>query len=106
MSETTPQDWLPLRKQFPSVPEYYLKLLIGYRITEQGVIRSPGKFEGEMYYVPIFWSLALEGFSDSDDGEVFTFRIDAEMRKTYPGLPKRKRTLKLYEREDGFVCEA
>lgn len=26
-----------------------------YKVDERGVIRSPGKFEGEPIYVPYFW---------------------------------------------------
>jgi len=26
-----------------------------YNIDDNGIIRNPGKFEGEMLYVPYFW---------------------------------------------------
>ena len=32
-----------------------------YKI-ENGRIRSPGKFEGEMIYVPFYWNVFLDGF--------------------------------------------
>jgi hypothetical protein len=82
--------------------------------VENGIIKSPGKFEGEPVFVPHFWSLALEGFSDGDDGRVLTFKFQhnetpgqqcAEFNewpelKTWLG---RKRTLRLIENEQGFV---
>ena len=102
--ESSGKDWLALRNAYPTVPEKRLRELIGYRIDGNGVIRSPGKFEGEMYYVPIFWGIGMEGFADGDYGENgFRFRITAEDRKKYPGLTGR--SLRLIQRSDGFVCE-
>ena len=70
-----------------------------------GIIRNPGKFEGEMLYVPYFWDKALQGAADRDDGKVFGFDISLEEKAMFPELGKRRRTVKLYQREDGFVCE-
>lgn len=73
-----------------------------------GTIISPGKFEGEPIFAPHFWFCGLEGFADSDDGKVYTFRIkqsDPE-RKEFPELAKwlgRKRALRLIEDDQGFV---
>ncbi len=72
----------------------------GKRITQ------PGKFEGEPVFAPDFWQSALEGFSDSDDGRVFTFRITKEDFAKHPTLKKwlgRKRTLKMREDSQGFI---
>lgn len=71
---------------------------------ENGRITSPGKFEGEMLYVPYFWDAYLNGFSDKDDGRIILFRITAQDRKEFPELGNR-RTVKLYETDNGFVCE-
>lgn len=73
--------------------------------VQNGVIRSPGKFEGEAVYVPYFWDAYLNGFADGDDGRVLWFRITPEDRAEFPEIPKRKRTIRLYQRDDGFVCE-
>ena len=71
---------------------------------ENGVIRSPGKFEGEAEYVPYFWESMLDGGPDFENGRVMGAYITPEERKRFPALRKR-RTVKLFEREDGFVCE-
>ena len=42
-----------------------------YDVNDSGVITSPGKFEGEMVYVPYFWDIVLNGGADenlSDNG--------------------------------------
>lgn len=76
-----------------------------YAVNENGVITSPGMFEGEMLYVPHYWEMFLEGFADRDDGKVLGFDILPEDRQQFPELGKRRRTVKLYQRDDGFVCE-
>jgi hypothetical protein len=80
------------------------EVLKDYKVDKGGRIRSPGKFEGEMLYVPAFWEAGLEGMADDDDGSVYTFRLSAEDKKEYPELG-RKRTLKLAESDQGFVYE-
>jgi hypothetical protein len=75
-----------------------------YTIDEHGIIRSPGKFEGEQSYVPYFWDIFLNGGADRDDGRVLGFDVTAEDKALFPKLRKR-RTVKLYERDDGFVIE-
>lgn len=71
-------------------------------------ITAPGKFEGEPVFAPYFWALGLEGFADSDNGSVYTFRIT----KADSGNPfwsqirawlGRKRTIHLREDSQGFV---
>lgn len=71
---------------------------------ESGIIRSPGKFEGEAVYVPYFWDAYLNGFADRDDGTILGFDVTAEDRAMFPEL-KGRRTVRLYQRSDGFVCE-
>lgn len=76
-----------------------------YTVDAHGIIRNPGKFEGEALYVPYFWDAYLAGMADRDNGTVIGFDITAEDRAMFPELPKRKRTVRLYQRSDGFVCE-
>ena len=75
-----------------------------YKI-ENGRIRSPGKFEGEMIYVPFYWDVFLNGFADRDNGHVLGFNVSADDKKMFPEL-RRRRTVRLIERDDGFVEEA
>jgi hypothetical protein len=75
----------------------------GQRITQ------PGKFEGEPIFAPHYWDIALQGFADSDDGNVFTFKFKAGDRDfvVWPELKQwlgRSRTLRMAEDSQGFVC--
>jgi hypothetical protein len=81
------------------------QILADYRVSESGRIESPGKFEGEMLYVPFFWDAFLNGMADRDGGTVIGFDITPEDRQMFPELGKRKRTVRIYQRDDGFVCE-
>ena len=71
------------------------------------IIRTPGKFEGEMRYVPHFWDIYLEGGADYDDEYgVLHFEkpgLGAE-GLLYPEL-KDMEILFLYEDDNGFVHE-
>lgn len=69
-----------------------------------GRITNPGQFEGEAVYVPYFWEAFLNGMSDRDDGDVIGFDLTLEDKEIFPEL-KRKRTVRLLQRNDGFVCE-
>ncbi len=95
---TTPLEQLTAREQ----------VLRDYSVDQNGIIRSPGKFEGEPVFVPHFWQLALEGFSDRDNGRIYTFRINltGPERSEWPELAQwlgRKRAFNLIENEQGFV---
>ncbi len=79
------------------------EVLEEYKVVD-GRIQSPGKFEGEMLYVPAYWAAGLEGFADEDDGEVYVFELGAEDKKEFPELGG-KRKLKLAESDVGFVYE-
>jgi len=80
------------------------QILKDYEIDANGIIRSPGQFEGEMLYVPYFWEVYLNGCADRDDGTILGFDLTEEDKKEFPEL-KGRRTVKLYQRDDGFVCE-
>jgi hypothetical protein len=80
-------------------------LLKTYKVEEHGVIISPGKFEGEMIYVPYYWELSLHGFADYDDGKILGFNISSKDRAIFGPMLKGKRTVRFYERNDGLVFE-
>lgn len=46
----------------------------------------PGKFEGEPDYVEYFYDIGMEGGADEDDGEVWTFEINADDIRQFPEL--------------------
>jgi len=74
-----------------------------YTVSD-GRIESPGKFEGEMLYVPFYWDLFLEGMADFEDGGACRFVVSKEDRQMFPELGNRKRVT-LMLRGDGFVME-
>ena len=76
---------------------------LDYRI-ENGRIRSPGKFEGEAVYIPYYWDEYLNGCADRDDGLVISFYVTPNDRILFPEL-KGRRFVRLYQRDDGFICE-
>lgn len=84
------------------------ELLAEYDVRD-GVIRSPGKFEGEALYVPYFWEFGLQGFSDSEDDDGnWVFSVSDEDRQEFPELAEQGITrITLSESDSGFVyCEA
>ncbi len=71
---------------------------------DNGIVRRPGKFEGQAEYVPYFWDAYLNGLADRDNGTVLGFDVTAEDKERFPGLRKRH-TVKLREDSQGFVAE-
>lgn len=67
-----------------------------------GRIRSPGKFEGELVYVPYYWEYGLEGGSDGDANGEFLFNIDGDDVEVWPEL-RDVIYLRLWEDSQGFV---
>ena len=68
------------------------------------VIRSPGKFEGEMIYMPYYYGVYLEGGAD-DSGNAIKVEITKEDREIFPELPKNKKYIKFVITDQGFVEE-
>jgi hypothetical protein len=81
-------------------------ILDNYDVNEHGIICSPGKFEGEMLYVPYFWDLGMNGCADEDEDGVWTFTImNFGDRVFFPELGNAK-VIRLEESEQGFVYSA
>lgn len=72
--------------------------------VRNGVIQSPGKFEGEAVYVPFYWEAFLNGMADRDNGTTLGFDVTAEDKILFPEL-RRRRAVKLIEDDQGFVRE-
>jgi hypothetical protein len=72
--------------------------------VENGRIRNPGQFQGEAVYVPYFWDAYLNGMADRDNGRVLGFDITADDKEQFPEL-RRRRTVRLVQDDNGFVCE-
>jgi hypothetical protein len=65
-----------------------------------GIIRSPGKFEGQPLYVPYFW----EQKPDAIKGNVMCYEVLPKDKSEFPELKGRK-VIKLIEDDMGFVVE-
>ena len=69
---------------------------------ENGIITSPGKFEGEKPFVPYFFALWNEGAADVDNGDSAIFRITNEDKEIYPELADIEQ-VEIWTSESGFV---
>jgi hypothetical protein len=90
----------------PPAVNYSNELRGTYECDEQGRITSPGKFEGEMCYLPYFYDLAMcgEGEFDDEDG-TFTVTIEPEDRELFPQLAADHGDVTMIESDSGFVYE-
>lgn len=81
-------------------------ILNQFRIRK-GRIISPGKFEGERWYMPHFYELWLMGFGTSVGNGKFQglcFGISPDERIAFPELKRRKR-VRFRICDQGFVTE-
>lgn len=75
------------------------QVLASFTVDEKsGIIKSPGKFEGEMLYVPALWN----GDSDPVVGSVCGTIFDANDRAEFPEIGETYGIL-MEESEQGFV---
>ena len=80
-------------------------VLSQYEVNEIGVIVSPGKFEGEMLYVPALWGRCLEGFSDTQGDRWYGVEFGDEERAEFPEIASAYGLL-MEESDTGFVFTA
>ena len=72
-----------------------------YAVDGNGTIRSPGKFEGEPWWVPTAWDITMDGCCDElDAGSVF--EPDEQEREDW-GVSGEPSHLLLTESNQGFV---
>jgi len=89
------------------------ELLADYDWNEQGIITSPGKFQGQMIYMPAAWDIYMNGFSDDEYDEhevlVSTVEIDStdwpEVKRDHRLAEGRWYLVRFYEDDQGFVRE-
>jgi hypothetical protein len=77
-------------------------VLSEYTVNESGVIQTPGKFEGEMLYVPYFWDSYLDGLSDREIEGFIYFKVVERDLENFPELAGAD-YIALVERDNGFV---
>ena len=75
-------------------------------VVVNGIIMSPGKYEGECVWVPYYWGLALAGEGEDvldDTGEILATRfiVDSEEEAAF-GLECGS-TVEIFEDSQGFV---
>jgi hypothetical protein len=73
-----------------------------YNVGEDGIIHNPGKFEGEMYYVPYFYDVGMNGFADEDNGSDWLFELGEEDFKKFPELKGHKNII-ITSSDQGFI---
>lgn len=78
------------------------EILNEYKVDASGRIQSPGKFEGEMLYVPYFYVWIGEGYGDGGHEDGFMFGVSDTDRLLFPEL-KDTKAITLYEDDQGFV---
>ncbi len=92
------------------------EIMSEYRVVD-GVIRSPGKFEGEPVWAPHAWELALDGAGDDEDCDCEapedydhcncpTVSVLYPLTEDYAEFPELAdvAVIRIWERDDGFVC--
>ena len=97
--------------------ELHWKPILSYDWNGLGRITNPGKFEGEMLYVPAFWSMSLElnehcfeiTKQDIIDMKLLQTHVSSEYEIMQGFLIalnelKEKRKIKISQTNDGFVC--
>jgi hypothetical protein len=80
------------------------ELLRQYEVNKKGVIVTPGKFAGQILYVPYFWDKYLNGSADDATAGFITFFITEEERKEFPEL-REAETITLVEIGRTLICE-
>ena len=81
-----------------------------YRLDEHGIVRSPGKFEGEPWWVVALWDVSLDGFADREDFDgatlLVSFAIDSDLVAAIGYRPVSCDFVSLWESDNGFVNHA
>lgn len=74
-----------------------------YQLNQHKVITSPGKFEDEMYYLPFFYDLYLNGdHTGTTKEDVIYFLLTEDDKKQFPELED-DNYLWFYQSEQGFI---
>ena len=77
-----------------------------YKVNEYGIVERPGKFEGEMLYIPYFYGIYLDGWHNVlQDGSI-SIPIEKREKEMFPELGKRKKVVRFNIDEEGFVWES
>lgn len=90
------------------------EILATYKVDERGIIRDPGKFEGEMLYAPYFYAQMMDGEGEDvyiedyeqveDPSLLYTLLAvtDAD-RAEFPEIGPTTTHVRLFESTSGFI---
>jgi hypothetical protein len=96
------RDVIAIKERFMTREE----ILKQFEIDNYGIIRTPGKFEGHMLYVPYFWNMVLEGYGyevyDEYNVPITFLEITKEDKKKFPEI-RGVYGIALWEDDYGFV---
>lgn len=80
------------------------EILAEFQVDEHGIIRSPGKFEGEMLYAPHFaefyGSGEMVGVDEDDNSELYD--VSPEDRAEFPEIDADTVAIVTWESDQGF----
>lgn len=79
------------------------QILAMFEVDEAGIIRSPGPFLGQNFYMPYFWYLHISGYREDVQAGIVTFRVRNEDRVQFPELASRE--LVRLQQVDGAIIE-
>lgn len=89
------------------------EILDKFTVNDQGVITSPGKFQGEMLYAPYFYDVMIDGngeevyeeeTSDEECALLYTeLAIGDEDRAQFPEISLATVAMRISESGNGFV---
>jgi hypothetical protein len=72
-------------------------------VTVNGIIKSPGKFEGEPIWAPYFYEAATTCGADVDLGPKWALKVEVFDRREFPGMLDDVYAVSLWETDNGFV---
>ena len=71
--------------------------------VKDGIITSPGKFEGEPDYTVHFYDLMMNGDGENWGMDLVRFTVTPEDKTQFPALTNTAK-VSLWEDSQGFVC--
>jgi len=73
---------------------------------EDGIIRSPGEFQGQALYLPHFWDRFMDGGADEDvdDSDLVSCTVTVEDAMEFPELNVGQ-VVRFYEDDRGCIRE-
>lgn len=74
-----------------------------YGLDDRGRVTSPGKFEGEPWYVVSLWDLVLEGLHDTEIGDSALFLLSHDLTWAVDDYPPGASHIAVWEDPNGFV---